>query len=99
MSLDKLRIPKLNDSSKKLILMKQTKSKIDLFVEKTKKTRNKKGRKVSGEMVETRSQKVSEDKRTNWKKNHPGPAQDENQAGRGTEGYGTRRLTSESTPI
>ena len=68
MSLDKLKIPKLNDSSKKFILMKQTKSMIDLFVEKTKKTRNKKGRKVSGEMVETRSQKVSEDKRTNLEK-------------------------------
>ena len=72
MSLDKLKIPKLNDSSKKFILMKQTKSMIDLFVEKTKKTRNKKGRKVSGEMVETRSQKVSEDKRTNLEKKSSG---------------------------
>ena len=35
----------------------------DLYVEITKKTWNKKGKKFSGGMVETRSQNVSEDKR------------------------------------
>ena len=40
MSLDKSRVPKLNDSSKKFIPKKQLKSSNDPFVEKAKKTRN-----------------------------------------------------------
>ena len=64
MSLDKSRTPKLSDSSKKFIPKKQRKSMTDPFVERTEKTRNKKGKKVSGAIVETRSQKDSEDKKT-----------------------------------
>ena len=56
--------------------------------------------KVSGEMVETRSQKVSEDKRINLEVGiHGNPAQDENQAGRGTEEDEIRRKTCDSTLV
>ena len=61
MSLDKSSIPKLSDSSMKLIPKKQRKSRKDSFVEKIKKTRNKKGKKASSRMVEARSQNASED--------------------------------------
>ena len=62
--------------------------------------RNKKRKKISGGMVETRSQKVSEDKSTTLEKEiHRSPDQVEDQAGRGIEGNGTRRLTSESTHL
>ena len=75
------------------ILCRREKSELrnDSFVERTKKTRSKKGKKVSGGMVETRNQKVSKDKRTNLEEGiHRNPAQDENQAGRGTEEDGIR---------
>ena len=50
----------------------------DPSVERTKKTWNKKGKNNSGGMVETRSQKVSEDKRTTLKAEiHRSPAQDD----------------------
>ena len=100
MSLDKSRIPKLSDSSTKLIPKKQRKSMNDHFVERTEKTRNKKGKKVSGGMVETRNQKTSEDKKAMLEVEiYPNTALDENRAGRGTEVDGNRTLTSESTPV
>ena len=70
------------------------------FVERTKKTRSQKGSKISGGLVEARSQNVSEDRKT--KKDveiHRSPAPNVNKAARGTEGNGIRRLTSESTPV
>ena len=66
----------------------------------TKKTRIKKGKKVSAGMVETRSQKASEDKRARLEvENHENPTLDENWAGCGTEENRNRRLTSESAPV
>ena len=59
-SLDKSRIPQLKNSPKKFILEKQRKSMNDPFMERTGKTRNKQGKKVSGGVIETRSQKASE---------------------------------------
>ena len=62
-------------------------------MEKTQKTRCKKGMKVSGGMGETESQKVSEDKRTKLEVEiQRNPAQDENQAERGTEKDGITRI-------
>ena len=59
------------------------------------KTRTKKENKISGGMVDTRSQKVSEDKRTKLEVEfNRNPAQDENQAERGTEKDGIRRIYS-----
>ena len=66
MSLDKSRIPKISDSSRKFIPKKQRKSMNDTFVERTKKIRNKKGNEVSVRMVGTRSQKASEEKEQYW---------------------------------
>ena len=63
-NLDKTRITKLNHSSGKFIPKKKKKSIIDPFVERTKKTRNQRGKKVSGGIVETRSQMASEDENT-----------------------------------
>ena len=72
----------------------------DPFVERTKKTRNKKGKKVSDGIVETRSQKTSEDKREILEVGIlPNSALYENWTGRGTKGNGNRRITSESTPV
>ena len=99
MSLDKLRTPKLSDSSRIFIPKKQKKSVIDPFVERTEKTRNKKKNKVSGGMFATRSQKASEEKRAMEVEVHPNPALNENQAGHGTEEIRNRRLTSESTLV
>ena len=63
-------------------------------MERTQKTRTKKERKISVGMVDTRSQKVSEDKITELEIDiHRNPAQDENQAERGTEKDGIRRIT------
>ena len=70
------------------------------FVERTKKTRSQKGSKISGGLVEARSQNVSEDRKT--KKDleiHRSPAPKVNQAERGTEGNRIKRLTSESTLV
>ena len=61
MSLDKLKIPMLSDSSRNFIPKEQRKSMNDPFVERTKKTRIKKEKKDSGVMVVTRNQKVAED--------------------------------------
>ena len=60
MSLEKARIPKLSDSSRKFIPMKQKISMNDTFVERIARTQINKVKKVSGGLVETRSQKTSE---------------------------------------
>ena len=62
----------------------------DLIVEKNNEARNNKGKIVSGKRVETRRQKVSEDKQTTLEVEiHRNPAQGEDPTGRGTEGNGT----------
>ena len=63
MSLDKSRIPKRGDSSRKFIPSKQRKPMTDPFVDRIKRARTDKGETVSGRMDETRSQKTSEEKR------------------------------------
>ena len=63
MSLDKSRIPKLSDSSRKFIPDNQRKAMKDPFVERIAQTRTDKEKEVSGGMVETRSQKSSEGQR------------------------------------
>ena len=63
MSLDKSRIPKLSDSSRKFIPGKQRKAMNDPFVERIARTRTDKGKKVSGVMVETKSHKSSEEQK------------------------------------
>ena len=71
----------------------------DPFVEKITRTRSDKGETVSGRMVETRSQKSSEERKTMQEVEvHPDQAMDENQERHGPEGRGNRRLASESTP-
>ena len=57
MSLDKSRIPKLGDSSRKFTPEKQRRAMTDPFVKRITRTRNDNGETVSGIMVETRSQK------------------------------------------
>ena len=70
------------------------------FVERIIRTRTDKGKKVSGMMVETRSQKSSEGQKARLEVEvHPDPAMDENQEEHGPEGRGNRRLVSESTPV
>ena len=57
-------------------------------------------KKASGGMVETRSQKSSEEQKALLEVEiHPDPALDENRVGRGTEGNENRILASESTPV
>ena len=98
MSLEKSRIPK-----KRLLQEIQTreteKSNERPFLERITRTPTDKGKKVSGIMVETRSQKYSEGQKARLEVQvHPDPAMDENQEGHGPEGRGKRRL-SESTPV
>ena len=84
MSLDKTRIPKLSDSSRKFISSKQRKLMNNPFVERSERIRNKKGNKVSGRMVGARSQKASEEKSEMLEVEiHPNPVLDENHAGVG----------------
>ena len=67
MSLEKSRIPKISDNSKKFIPAKQKKSMNDPFVERITRTRTDKGdkrKKVCGRMIESRSQKSSEGQKT-----------------------------------
>ena len=72
----------------------------DPFVERTERTRNKKGNKTTGGMVGTGSQKAPEDEGAMLEVEiHPNHALDENHAGRGTEENGNRRLTSGSTLV
>ena len=72
----------------------------DLFVERIKRTRTNKGETVLGRMVETRSQKSSEELKAMLEVEvHPDQAMDENKEIHGPEGRGNRRLASESTPV
>ena len=99
MSLDKTRIPKRGNSSRKFIPEKQRKAMTDPFVERITRTRTDKGETVSGRMVETRSQKSSEERKARLEVEvHPDQAMNENQEIHGPEGR-DRRLASESTPI
>ena len=71
----------------------------DPFEERIAQTRTDKGKKVSGGMVETRSQKASEGQKAMLEVEvRPDPAMDENREGHGPEGTGNRRLASESRP-
>ena len=80
MSLDKSRIPKLSDSSRKLILEKLRKAMSDPFVERIIRTRTGNGETVSGKMVETRRQKSSEERKATLEVEvHPDQAKDEDQ--------------------
>ena len=100
MSLDKSRIPKLSDSSRIFIPEKQRKAMTDPFVERIIRTRTDNGETVSGRMVETRSQKSSEERKTMLEAEfHPDQAMDEDQVKHGPEGRGNRRLASEPTPV
>ena len=79
MSVDKPRIPELSYSSRKFIPEKQRKAMSDPFVERITQTRTDKGEKVSGGMVETRSQNSSEGQKVIIEVEvHPEPAIDEN---------------------
>ena len=100
MSLDKSRIPKRGNSSRKFIPEKQRKARTDPFVERITRTRtDKRGEMVSGRMVETRSQKSSEERKAMLEVEvHPDQAMNENQETHGPEGR-DRRLASESTPV
>ena len=63
-------------------------------------TRTDKGETVSGRMVETRSQKSSEERKAMLEVEiHPDQAMNENPEIHGPEGRGNRRLASESTPV
>ena len=100
MSLEKSRIPKLGDSSRKVIPEKQRKAMTDPFVERISRTRTDKGETVSGRMVETRSHKSLEERKAMLEVEvHPDQAMNENREIHGPEGRGNRRLASESTPV
>ena len=80
MSLDKSRIPKLGDSSRKFIPEKQRKVMSDPFVQRITRTRTDKGKKVLVIMLETRSQKSSEGQKAILEVEvHSDLAMDENQ--------------------
>ena len=71
----------------------------DPFVERITRARTDKGETVSGRMVETRSQKSSEERKAMLEVEvHPDQAMNENQEIHGLEGR-DRRLASESTPV
>ena len=71
----------------------------DPFVERITRTRTDKGETVSGRMVETRSQKSSEEQKAMLEVEvHPDQAMNENQEIHGPEGR-DRSLASESTPV
>ena len=100
MSLDKSRIPKLGDSSRKFIPGKQREATNDPFVQKITQSRTDNAKRTSGIMVETRSQKSCEGQKARLEvEAHSDPAMDDTQEGHGPEGSGNRRLTSESTPV
>ena len=99
MSLDKSRIPKRGDSSRKIIPKTQRKTMTDPFVDRIKRARSDKGEMVSGRMVETRSQKTSEEQKELLEVEvNTDHAMNENQEVHGLEGRG-RRLASETTPV
>ena len=100
MSLDKSRIPKRSNSSRKLIPEEQRKSMTDPFVERITRTRTGRFKMVSGRMVETRSQKSSEEQKAMLEVEvHPDQAMHENEEMHGPDGRGNRRLASESIPV
>ena len=100
MSLDKSRIPKRGNSSRKFIPEEQRKLMTDPFVERITRTRTGKRKMVSGRMVETRSQKSSEEQKAMLEVEvHPDQAMHENEEMHGPDGRGNRRLASESTPV
>ena len=99
MSLDKSRIPKRCNSSRKFIPKKQRKTMTDPFVDRIKRARTDKGETVSGRMVETRSQKTSEERKEMLEVEvNTDQAMNDNHEVHGLEGRG-RRLASESTPV
>ena len=99
MSLDKSRIPKRGNSSRKFIPEKQRKTMTDPFVDWIKRSRSDKRGTVSGRMVETRSQKTSEERRKLLEVEvNTDQTMNDNQEVNGLEGRG-RRLASESTPV
>ena len=99
MSLDKSRIPKRGNSSRKFIPEKQRKTMTDPFVDWIKRSRSDKEETVSGRMVETRSQKTSEERRELLEVEvNTDHTMNDNQGVNGLEGRG-RRLASESTPV
>ena len=99
MSLDKSRIPKRGNSSRKFIPEKQRKTMTDPFVDWIKRSRSDKGETVSGRMVETRSQKTSEERKELLEVEvNTDHTMNDNQEVNGLEGRG-RRLASESTPV
>ena len=99
MSLDKSRIPKRGNSSRKFIPEKQRKTMTNPFVDGIKRARTDKGETVSGRMVETRSQKTSEERKELLEVEvNTDHAMNDNQEVHGLEGRG-RRLASESTPV
>ena len=72
----------------------------DIFVERITRTRTDKGETVSGRMVETRSQKSSDVRKTMLEVEvHPAQAMNDSRQKHGSEGRGNRRLASESTPV
>ena len=99
MSLDKSRIPKRGNSSRKFIPEKQRKTMTDPFVDWIKRSRSDKRGTVSGRMVETRSQKTSEERRKLLEVEvNTDHTMNDNQEVNELEGRG-RRLASESTPV
>ena len=99
MSLDKSRIPKRGNSSRKFINEKQRKTMTDPFVDWIKRARTDKGETVSGRMVETRSQKTSEERKEMLVVEvNTDQVMNDNQEVHGLDGRG-RRLASESTPV
>ena len=80
MSLDKSRIPERGNSSRKFIPKKQRKAMTDHFVDRITRARTDKGETVSGRMVETRSQKSSEERKAMLEVDvHTDQAMNENQ--------------------
>ena len=99
MSLDKSRIPKRGNNSRKFIPKKQRKTMTDPFVDWIKRARTDKGETVSGRMVETRSQKTSEESKEMLEVEvNTDQVMNDNQEVHGLEGRG-RKLASESTPV
>ena len=99
MSLDKSRIPKRGNSSRNFKPRKQRKTMTDPSVDRIKRAQTDKGETVSGRMVETRSQKYSEERKEMLEVEvNTDQAMNDNQEVHGLEGRG-RRLASESTPV
>ena len=100
LSLDKSKIPKRGNSSRKFIPKKQRKAMTDPFVDRITRARTDKGETFSGRMVETRSQKSSEERKAMLEVEvHPDQAMHDNQEVHGPNGRGNTRLASESTPV